>query len=145
MSKLNSFLEKHELHTIDFMHNNSFDLGGVSLCGTRGWISPGDSDFSTEDKKIYTRELQRLKLSLKSVSLPGKSGVIVAIHYPPFNSRGEPTDFVDVMRQYNVKACVYGHLHGSSHKNAVVGNVYGIDFSLVSADYLNFKPIKLEI
>lgn len=145
MSKLNKFLDKHDLHTINFMHNNSFDLEGVTLCGTRGWISPGDSDFGAEDEKIHARELQRLELSLRSVSLSDKNGIIVAIHYPPFNSRGEPSDFIEIMRKYNVKMCVYGHLHGGSHKNAVEGNVYGIDFRLVSADYLNFKPLKLEI
>lgn len=145
MSKLSKFVENNKLHTIEFMHNNSFNLGNVSLCGTRGWISKGDSDFSAEDKKIHARELQRLELSLKSVQSESGDVIIAAMHYPPFNSKREPSDFVEIMKKYGVKSCIYGHLHGDSFKNAVEGIVEGIEFSLVSADYLNFKPLKLEI
>ena len=48
------------------------------------------------------------------------------------------------MKQYQVKRCYYGHLHGKSHQEAVQGNIQGIDFKLVSADYLDFNLVKVE-
>jgi predicted phosphohydrolase len=126
------------------MHNNSFFIEGITLCGTRGWKCPGDDDFSEEDRKIFERELQRLELSLKSASeTSSDGGVIVAMHYPPFNAKREPSKFVEIMGKYNVQKCIYGHLHGAGFKSSVVGNVNGIEFSLVSADYLDFKPLSL--
>lgn len=142
MSKLEKFLEEHSFKTISFMHNNSFNIEEFKVCGTRGWKCPGDDDFSLEDRKIYERELQRLELSLKSAAASGEnSNIIVAMHYPPFNSAGEPSEFVEIMGKYGVKKCLYGHLHGMSFKSAITGNVAGIGFYLISADYLNFTPL----
>ena len=47
------------------------------------------------------------------------------------------------MKKYNIKKCYYGHLHGQSIKDAVEGEIQGINFKLVSADSLDFKLIKL--
>jgi len=142
-SKLEKFLKGNNLSTISFMHNNSFKLGKIILCGTRGWKCPGDEGFSREDRKIYERELQRLELSLKSAVAAEDATIFAALHYPPFNSRKEPTEFVDIMRKYNVDTCLYGHLHGEGFRNAFTGKQDGIEFLLVSADYLKFKPYKL--
>lgn len=143
LSKLKSFAEKNNFSTIHFMNNNSYVFDNIALCGTRGWKCPGDDDFKTEDRKIYTRELQRLELSLKSGRKENAGEMIVALHYPPFNSKKEPSEFVDIMVSHGVRTCIYGHLHGEGFKNAVTGNVRGIDFKLVSADYLNFTPLRL--
>ena len=51
--------------------------------------------------------------------------------------------FIEILKEYNVKKCYYGHLHGASHKDAIEGNYFGIEFYLVSADYLNFKLKKI--
>lgn len=144
LNKLNKFISDNNFSSIRFMHNNSFRLDGFTVCGTRGWNCPGDSGFSEEDRKIFNRELQRLDISLKSAADESESStLIVALHYPPFNSRGESSEFIEIMKKYSVKKCIYGHLHGESHKNAVVGMRDGIEFNLVSADYLSFKPLKL--
>lgn len=144
LNKLSCFLKENGFNTISFMHNNSFRIGDVVLCGTRGWDCPGDEGFSAEDMKIYKRELQRLEFSLKSAAKEGEAHIIAALHYPPFNSKKEPSEFVDIMCRYNVKTCIYGHLHGEGLKNALEGDVRGIDFKLVSADYLGFVPLKLD-
>ena len=47
------------------------------------------------------------------------------------------------MKAYNVKKCIYGHLHGESISDAVQGEIEGIEFKLVSADYLDFKLVKI--
>jgi predicted phosphohydrolase len=143
LNKLNRFIEINKFSTIRFMHNNSFDFDNFVLCGTRGWKCPGDDDFSQEDSKIYNRELQRLELSIKSIEKPGNKKIIVALHYPPFNFKKEASGFVDLMIRYGASICIYGHLHGESCRNAVTGEESGLEFKLVSADYLNFKPLLL--
>lgn len=143
LSKLEQFLKKNNFTTIQFMHNNSFRVGDTVLCGTRGWKCPGDDDFSQEDSKIYNRELQRLELSLKSISNADGACIIVSLHYPPFNARREISGFVELMHRYGVKICIYGHLHGEGFRGAVTGIVEDIDFRFVSADYLDFRPINL--
>ena len=142
--KLEQFLTSNNLKTIRFMHNNSFRIENFVLCGTRGWKCPGDEDFGTQDRKIYLRELQRLEISLKSAAATDKEYLIAALHYPPFNSKGDPSQFVEVMKRYGVRICIYGHLHGECLKRAVSGVVEGIDFRLVSADYLNYQPLELK-
>jgi hypothetical protein len=39
--------------------------------------------------------------------------------------------------------CIYGHLHAASHQNAVEGNIDGVNYRLVSGDYVQFNPVKL--
>ena len=49
-------------------------------------------------------------------------------------------EILGLLKQYGVKQCCYGHLHGWSHRMAVTGQHEGIDFHLVAADYLQFVP-----
>jgi len=155
-SKLDKFLNENGFTSISFMHNNSYRIGEFVVCGTRGWEMPGETGFSAEDAKIYQRELQRLELSLKdavktagnnavkaSGAGDGESTIIAALHYPAYNSKGEFSGFLDIMKKYGVKLCIYGHLHGDACRGAVEGMVDGIMFRLVSADHLGFSPLLL--
>ncbi len=144
-SKLELFLTGNNFSSISFMHNNSVKVGSTAICGTRGWICPGDDGFNAEDRKIYSRELQRLELSIKSALSNDTDNIIAALHYPPFNSKKQPTEFLEIMKKYGVKLCVYGHLHGEGFKNAVEGEIDGIVYKLVSADFLKFNPFRLLI
>ena len=47
------------------------------------------------------------------------------------------------MREYGVKQCYYGHLHGGAIPLAYQGEYFGVDCRLISADYLKFCPIKI--
>lgn len=142
-SKLEQYISGNGFSSITFMHNNSYSIDGVSICGTRGWNIPGEDDFSVEDEKIYQRELQRLELSLKSIKHSEGDIIIAALHFPPFNSKGVFSDSIDILQKYNVNICIYGHLHGDAGRNAVEGLRNGVEFRLVSADYLGFKPVRL--
>lgn len=141
LSKLEKFKTDNNFFTIKFLHNNCIVYRDWVICGARGWLSPENEEFTQEDKKIYYRELQRLELSLKTSNSTGICNIIVMLHYPPFDFRKNPTEFVELMIKYNVKKCVYGHLHGEAAKTGFQGNYSGIDFYLVSADYLGFKPL----
>ena len=69
------------------------------------------------------------------------------MHYPPITNSAilnklELT-FIETMKKYNVKKCFYGHLHSHSHKDAIEGNIEGIELKLISADYLDFKLMRI--
>ena len=51
--------------------------------------------------------------------------------------------FIKVLNDFSVKRCFYGHLHGGSHKLATEGLWDGVDFRLVAADYIGFRPYKV--
>lgn len=142
-NKMKNFLTKNDFNTIQFLQNNSVKLGDIHICGTRGWICPGEEGFGVEDRKIYERELQRLELSLDSAKVGNNEEIIVALHYPPFNNKGEPSEFTEIMEGYGVKTCIYGHLHGEFSGKKVEGKIGNTSFKLVSADYLEFKPLKI--
>ena len=60
--------------------------------------------------------------------------LICMIHYPPFNSRFEDSDFTRLMESYNVKKCVYGHLHGKNSRGQKLMVKNGIEYYLTSCD-----------
>lgn len=142
-NKINEFLSANNFNNIDILYNNSYLIEDKIICGTRGWTIVGNEE---EDEKIYKRELIRLQMSLDNgISNYGQDKeIIVCMHYPPTNENlMEQSEFIQIMKKYNVKKCVYGHLHGESHKEVVKGNIDGIEIRLVSCDYTDFKLIQL--
>ena len=128
-----------------FMQNNHYMYKDTAVCGTRGWLCPNDTKFDETDRKIYNRACGRLKLSLDSAVRAGHGGnITVMLHYPPMNDKHEPSGFTELIEQYGVKRVIYGHLHG---KESIDGRFEGVmgcaEYQLVSADYLNFTPIKI--
>lgn len=66
------------------------------------------------------------------------------MHYPPTTKTMlEKSKFIEIMQKYNIKRCIYGHLHGEGLKEAIIGEVGGINLNLVSADYLDFELIEI--
>ena len=143
LKKLNEYMEKNDFKDISFLYNNSYEFEENIIVGTRGWVLNSNEE---EDKKILNRELLRLELSITDgIKKYGEDkDIIVCMHYPPTNKNLlEKSEFMKIMQKYNVKKCIYGHLHGESHSEAVEGNIGKIELKLVSADYLNFKLTKI--
>ena len=145
VSKMNKFLKENSYTGIEFLYNNSYLIDNRIIAGTRGWnIQDTDSD-----SKMVKRENARLELSIQDgINRFGKDKeIIVFMHYPPINRNvngiTEKTDFVKTLEKYNIHRCYYGHLHGTSHKDAIEGNVQGIEYKLISADYLKFDLIEI--
>ena len=105
----------------------------------QGWQCPEGAFADAHDEKIFQRELGRLKLSLDSVPKEVRHKIVM-LHYPPVNGRQERSAFVELMLQYGVELCLYGHLHSYAIQNALEGVHWGMEFQLVSADYLGFRP-----
>lgn len=143
MNKLKRFVEQEGIDNVYFINNNSYVCESIGVSGTRGWISPESPEFTEHDMKIYKRELNRLELSLKSLKGKSCEEIITMLHYPPLYPGGESRDFLDLMKAYGVKKCIYGHLHGPAFKDVIEGDIEGIEVILTSCDYLNFTPIRL--
>ncbi len=129
-----------------FLKNNFYEFEDYLVCGTRGWLCPGDTRYTDHDKKIYLREVGRLKLSLESAVNSGKynDNIILMMHFPPTNDKHDKSEFIELIEKYNIKRVIYGHLHGKKkYDNSLIGNENNVEYSLVSADYLGFKPIKI--
>jgi len=120
------------------IQNDHLPLGEVAVCGSRGWACPGDEQFSEADLKIYRRELIRMENSLRGA---GSKKIIVATHFMSVNSRHEKNEFIELFQKYGVGTVVYGHLHGAAAGLRLPDRAWGIDFHLVSADFLNFTPV----
>ncbi|MGO1470717.1 MAG: metallophosphoesterase [Tissierella sp.] len=126
------------LKSLFFIQNNSYIYKNIGIGGTRGWNSR-DSDFFTEkDEKIFRREVLRLRNSLSSIE-KNVEKKIAMMHYPPFDMNLKPNEFVEVMKEFNIDLCIYGHLHSEGHKYIVEGELEGIEFHCVSSDYLKFQ------
>ncbi|HEV3313222.1 MAG TPA: metallophosphoesterase [Chloroflexota bacterium] len=123
------------------LHNNSFEVEGWNLVGTKGSTVPGTVEWTETDAKLLNRELGRLRLSLatRNPALP----TIAAIHYPPYYPSLGSNPYVDVLRDHGVSVCVYGHLHGAAAESGPRGEHDGIRYVLAAADHVNFEPIPL--
>ncbi len=140
----NSKLKKLNLDSIIFLQNNSFKYKNIQVFGTRGWMDKSSDEFSEKDLKIFEREIHRLKLSFESGTDLDRTYNIALLHYPPFDTKGNPNEFVDLMENYNIKTCIYGHLHsGEGHRYVIEGSISNINFICSSADYIDFSPVEV--
>ncbi|MCR3957130.1 MAG: metallophosphoesterase [Gudongella sp.] len=139
-----SRLKSLNLESITFIRNSSFVYKDVGIGGTRGWMSRDSDGFDDGDEKIYRREILRLDASLSTIDkgIPKK---IAMLHYPPFDGKLRPNDFVDVLVRHNVDICIYGHLHAEGHRYSVEGLIEGIEFKMVACDFLDFKLKEIDI
>ena len=136
VAKFNKFCEANGFHDMFLLNNNHFEYGDWAICGTRGWFFEEDR-HGTHDEKVFKRELCRLEASLKSA---GEKRKMVFLHYPPRYKGYECREILDLLEKYEVRRCYYGHLHGGSHRLAMEGLWENVEFRLVAADYLDFKP-----
>ncbi len=143
MSKMNQFIQQHQLNSISFLHNNFHFVEGVCICGTRSWLFDPDEPLNN---KIMQREVGRLTASLSQAQAAHPSAEKLAfLHYPPVFTGASAPEIIEVLEQFSVKRCYYGHLHGGSIRWAVQGIVNGIEYKLLSADAISFNPYRIQI
>ena len=141
VSKFDKFCKENGFENLHILNNNCFEYDGWAICGTRGWFFEEERS-GQHDEKVFKRELIRLETSLKAA---GEKPKMVFLHYPPRYKGYECREILDLLEKYEVRRCFYGHLHGGSHKLAMEGQWDGVEFRLVAADYLNFKPYLVNI
>ncbi len=125
------------------LQNDCVCLNDTIICGTRGWVLPGEQT-NADDMKIYQRELLRLNMTLSQARKKSETAPLVCMmHFPPLTDACRDTGFVDLLEEYRVDDVVYGHLHGAGLKTAYRGEHRGIRFHLVSCDGLGFRMYHL--
>jgi len=135
-TKFSNFCADNGFSNQFILNNNHYEYGGWAICGTRGWFFEEERS-GEHDEKVFKRELMRLEASLKSA---GELPKMVFLHYPPRYKGYACPEILQLLEKYEVRRCFFGHLHGASHALALEGLWNGIEFRLVSADKLNFKP-----
>lgn len=143
----NSTQRLNEMYSpVKFIKNDFFVYGDTAVCAIKGWTCPNDTYYTDRDEKLYIRETGRLQAVLDSAANKGYNKIAVMMHYPPTNDKKERSAFVELLEKYGVQKVIYGHLHGEQSFNASYkGIVNGIEYILVSGDYLNFMPKKIEL
>ena len=140
MNKMNAFFQQSGFSTLHILHNNHYLVEGVCICGSRGWIF---DQGEPADQKVIAREAGRLELSLQSAGdFPGEK--IAFLHYPPLYGEQLAPEILDILLKYGIRRCYYGHIHGAGCSYAFNGSYMGIEFRLISADYLRFDPVLVE-
>lgn len=143
-NSLSVLRNKYKDNDIFFIQNDSVIIDNITICGTRGWITPGEALFTPEDEKIYKREVNRLRLSLETAS--NNNEIWVLMHFPPMTDINKASEFIKLFEEYNVKRVIYGHIHGKENfPLAPVGIKNEIEYKLVSCDYIDFRPVRLSV
>lgn len=136
--KMDTFLSANGLNSIQILFNNAYRVGDFAVCGTRGWFLEYDTP---DDEKVVNREAGRLRMSIEEAKKLGGE-LTVFLHYPPYYRGTECSEIMDVLIEYNVKTCYYGHIHGKKNFRLAYEGVYkGVDFKLISCDKVGFVPV----
>lgn len=144
--------------SLHLIQNDVFNYQGISVGGTRLWDSDeyDFEDFITyrerfsktkevekpEASKIFKRELERLELSLKQLNKEARLRIAMT-HYPPIGAHLASSQVSQLLENYGVEICVFGHLHNVTQGKLCFGKSRGVSYYLTSADYLDFKPLKI--
>lgn len=121
------------------LQNDAVRIGDVIVGGTRGWSCPGSPGFGDDDRKVYEREVQRLRLSLAAMDAAGDGFRVVMLHFPPTNPRGDPSGFTEVLARARIDALVFGHVHGDGP--VPLPALDGVRVAFVAADRVGFEPV----
>ena len=147
MKKLEDFFAANGFDNIELVRTNVIEAEGCLISGTRGWmIESRDSIEGSDNRKIYEREKLRIKMCIDKLNEADPDHAkkhLMMIHYPPLTASQEFTEFGTQMAEGSIDICIYGHLHGRSHKKAFEGDFEGTKFICSSADYIGFKPVRI--
>ena len=148
-AKMNAMMEEQRIKTIRMLYNNAYVCEDLIVCGTRGWFVEENQQHTvgnTDYNRIVNREVIRLRLSLdEAVKLQNENPshpIIVFLHFPPVWNGFVCREIVDVLHEYEIKSCYFGHIHGAYHMPRTT-NFEGIDFVLTAADALQFSPMPI--
>ncbi len=127
------------------IQNDAIKFENVVICGSRGWTVEGSNDFTEEDRKLYLREAERLKLALRAADKLRCDGdkLIAMIHFPPFNVKREDSLFTKLFEEHNVNKVVYGHLHGKECKVDLRLKKNDIEYFLTSCDQVRNTLVEI--
>lgn len=125
---------------LEFLQNNFMVWEDYALVGTKGYCFEGKDTYE-HFLKIREREIERLRDSFEQAKAAGYTRFLMFLHYPPTSIGEQDSPFTDLAKEYGAEMVVYSHCHGIDRfDDSFKGNVDGIEYYLVSGDYLKFKP-----
>ena len=145
VSKMEKFFSEHSIKSIHVLNNNAFEVENYILAGSRGWFTDRSMQTASQEvdyEKIMNRELIRLRLSLEAARKlqdQTKKEIIVFLHFPPQWGDFCSQEILDLLCEFEISRCYFGHIHSSYNVPASFQS-QGIIFHMVSADYLDFIP-----
>ena len=139
---------------LEFLQNNYFPYEDYALVGTKGYTFEGpfyldrygniqgwDEKEAEHAEKLVKRESERLIASFEAAKADGYKKFIMFLHYPPTNIVQSDSIFTKIAEQYGAEQVVYGHCHGERRfHDSIIGKKHKIRYSLVSGDFLRWKP-----
>ena len=152
VSKMRKFFEQNSITTIDILYNNAIETDEFIICGSRGWFndeSRQNTVGNTEPdyEKIVNREAMRLKMSLEEGTKIKKETesdkeLLAFLHFPPVYADFICREIINVLHEYDIKNCFYGHVHGNYFMPRTL-EFEGIDFIMTASDFLSFAPMPI--
>ena len=143
-AKINKFFCENKIDTIELLHNNALIAEDFAICGTRGWFTEANAPKDADYDKIVAREAGRLKRSLDMACLLDREKEkLVFLHFPPALEGFVCREIIDVLHEYGIKRCFFGHIHGKYN----IPRSYdfeGIEMRLISSDFLDFYPYPIQ-
>ena len=137
--RLNELFRGH----MKFLQNNFYTYGDYALVGTKGYCYEGKDSWE-HFEKIRDRELERLRVSFESAKAAGYDRYLMFLHYPPTSIGEMESCFTQMAEEYGAEKVIYSHCHGATrYDDSFQGYVNGIEYRLVSSDFLKFKPVKI--
>lgn len=126
-----------------FLQNNFYTYEDYALVGTKGYCYEGKDSYE-HFEKIVERELERLRCSFESAKAAGYRKFIMFLHYPPTSIGEMESGFTRMAQEYGARKVIYAHCHGKVRfQDSYLGYVDGIEYRLVSSDYLRFRPDRI--
>ena len=144
-SKMGKFFAEHGMDRIELLSNNAIESENYILAGSRGWFTDRAMQTASQNvdyEKIINREVIRLRMSLdaaKRLQEETEKEILVFLHFPPVWSDFECAEILSLLKEYSIKRCYFGHIHGSYTSSGVFEHE-GVEFRMISADYLDFIP-----
>lgn len=139
--KMDNYLKENGFDSISILHNNYYLVEGLAVCGSRGWFYDAETDA---DMKVLHREAGRLRTSIGLAVKDGYSPVVF-LHYPPIYNNMECTEITDILKEFGIKRCYYGHIHGgNAAKRAFIGERDNVSYKLIACDYIDFTPLAVD-
>ena len=150
VTKMNALFAELGISNIRILHNNALAVENYIIAGSRGWFvdpSVQTKNVNADFDKVNNRELIRLKISLDAANKlnneqEDKKDILAFFHFPPVWSDFKNEGIIELLNEYGIKKCYFGHIHGNYSTS---GSFFegGINMNLISADFLNFVPLHI--
>ena len=128
---------------LEFLQDNYYMYKDIALVGTKGYCFEG-RDTPEHFKKIFDREIKRLRISFEAARADGHERFIMFLHFPPTSVGEMESGFTRMAEEYGAEQVIYSHCHGQARfDDSIKGEFHGTGYRLVSSDYLKFMPQKI--